>query len=54
MDELAKVMAGEGCLQAYNLDGGASVYCYYQGEYLISFTKNRKISDMICVGEISN
>ena len=52
MDELAKVMEEAGCLQAYNLDGGASVYCYFQGEYLVSFTKNRKISDMICVGEI--
>lgn len=52
MDELAKVMAGEGCKQAYNLDGGASVYCYYKGDYLVSFTTNRKISDMICVGEI--
>ena len=51
MDELAKVMSEEGCVQAYNLDGGASVYCYYQGEYLVSFTKNRKISDMVCVGE---
>ena len=52
MDELAKIMAEEGCVQAYNLDGGASVYGYYSGDFLVSFTTNRKISDMICVGEI--
>lgn len=52
MDELARVMADEGCKQAYNLDGGASVYCYYDGNYPVSFSTNRKISDMICISEI--
>lgn len=54
MDELAKVMSDAGCKQAYNLDGGASVYCYYNyfSDYVVSFSGNRKISDMICVGEI--
>ena len=52
MDELAKLMSDAGCKQAYNLDGGASVYGYYDGEVTVSFDKNRKISDIICVGEI--
>ncbi len=52
MDELAKVLSKAGCQQAYNLDGGASVYGYFDGELLVSFPGNRKISDIICVGEV--
>lgn len=52
MDVMAKVLSDAGCKQAYNLDGGASVYGYYDGELLVSFSGNRSISDIICVGEI--
>ncbi len=52
MDEMAKILSNAGCKQAYNLDGGASVYGYYDGEMLVSFEGNRSISDIICVGEV--
>ena len=32
--ELAEIMAGYGCINAGNLDGGASSDMYYRGEYL--------------------
>ncbi|MBQ8288213.1 MAG: phosphodiester glycosidase family protein [Clostridia bacterium] len=52
MDEMAKILSNAGCKQAYNLDGGASVYGYYDGEMLVSFEGERTISDIICVGEV--
>lgn len=52
MDELAKLLSDAGCKQAYNLDGGTSVYGYYDGEMTVYFDKYRKISDIICVGEV--
>ena len=52
MDELAKLLSDAGCKQAYNLDGGTSVYGYYDGAMKVYFDKYRKISDIICVGEI--
>ena len=52
MDELAKLLSDAGCKQAYNLDGGTSVYGYYDGKMTVYFDKYRKISDIICVGEI--
>ncbi|MBQ8382671.1 MAG: phosphodiester glycosidase family protein [Clostridia bacterium] len=51
MDEMAKILSDAGCKRAYNLDGGASVYGYYDGEMLVSFEGERTISDIICVGE---
>lgn len=51
MDEMAKILSDAGCKQAYNLDGGASVYGYFDGDMLVSFSGNRTISDIICVGE---
>lgn len=32
LDELAELMRGLGCQEAYNLDGGASVTMYFKGE----------------------
>lgn len=52
MDELAKLLSEAGCKQAYNLDGGASVYGYFDGDMLVSFEGERAISDIICVGEV--
>ena len=52
LSEMARVLSEAGCKQAYNLDGGASVYSYYNGEMLVEFSGQRKISDIICVGEI--
>ena len=52
LDVLAQILSDAGCKQAYNLDGGASVYSYYNGEMLVSFGSQRKISDIICIGEI--
>ncbi|MBO5779422.1 MAG: phosphodiester glycosidase family protein [Clostridia bacterium] len=52
LDALAKILSEAGCKQAYNLDGGTSVYGYYDGEMTVYFDKYRKISDIICIGEI--
>jgi exopolysaccharide biosynthesis protein len=52
LSEVARVLSEAGCKQAYNLDGGASVYSYYDGEMLVEFSGQRKISDIICIGEI--
>ena len=52
MEVLAQIMSEAGCKQAYNLDGGASVYSYYDGKMLVEFNDKRKLCDIICVGEI--
>lgn len=52
MDTMAKILSDAGCKQAYNLDGGSSVYGYFDGEMLVSFDGKRSISDIICVGEV--
>lgn len=56
LDVLAKIFEEYGCVCAYNLDGGASVYSYYNGEKLVVVSNSngskRSISDMICIGEI--
>lgn len=52
LDELAKLLSDAGCKQAYNLDGGTSVYGYHDGKMTVCFDKYRKISDIICIGEI--
>ncbi len=51
LDVMAKILSDAGCKQAYNLDGGASVYGYFDGNMLVSFSGNRSISDIICIGE---
>ena len=55
LEALAKIMTDHGCVLAYNLDGGASVYAGYNGEQLFSVKNqngsNRLICDIICVGE---
>lgn len=51
IEEMAKVLSNAGCKQAYNLDGGASVYGYFDGQMLVSFSGERVISDIICIGE---
>lgn len=56
LDVLAQICADHGCVSAYNLDGGASVYSYYNGKKLVVVSNasgsKRSISDIICVGEI--
>lgn len=52
LSEMARILSEAGCKQAYNLDGGASVYGYYDGEMLVEFSGKRKISDIICIGEV--
>lgn len=56
LDLLAKIMEEYGCVSAYNLDGGASVYAYYGDEKLVEISNQggskRSISDLICIGEI--
>ncbi len=51
IEEMAKVLSNAGCKQAYNLDGGASVYGYFDGQMLVFFSGERVISDIICIGE---
>lgn len=56
LDALAKICEEYGCVSAYNLDGGASTYSYYNGKKLVVVSNSngtkRSISDMICIGEI--
>lgn len=48
MSELAEIMANEGCLLAYNLDGGKSSAMVYQGNYINQPVEGgRTISDII-------
>lgn len=43
---MAQFMADQGCLQAYNLDGGDSAQMWFNGEYYSRVT-NRTLSDII-------
>ncbi|MGM9636728.1 MAG: phosphodiester glycosidase family protein [Eubacteriales bacterium] len=58
LPEAGLLMEKLGCLQAYNMDGGDSVYCYFDGEILrqnwdrADDDNARKIYDIICVGEV--
>lgn len=58
LPEVGLLMEELGCLQAYNMDGGDSVYCYFEGEILrqnwdrADDDNARKIYDIICVGEV--
>lgn len=52
---LSKLMNRLGCKQAYNLDGGASTYGYFNGRLLRNSDPGkppRLIYDVICVGEV--
>lgn len=52
--ELAKLMYGFGCTEAYNLDGGGSAMMTYDGELINSPWKNgREASDIIYIGEVN-
>lgn len=48
LSELAAIMQKEGCLTAYNLDGGGSSSMLYAGEYVNKST-GRDISDIIYI-----
>lgn len=50
MSELAAIMADEGCLTAYNLDGGCSAMMVYEDEYVNIPDRGREISDIIYIG----
>ncbi|MBQ8967971.1 phosphodiester glycosidase family protein [Ruminococcus sp.] len=50
LSELAAIMADEGCLSAYNLDGGCSAMMIYEGELVNVPDKGRNISDIIYIG----
>lgn len=50
MSELAAIMSDEGCLTAYNLDGGCSSMMVYEGEYVNIPDRGRDISDIIYIG----
>ncbi|MGM9679869.1 MAG: phosphodiester glycosidase family protein [Eubacteriales bacterium] len=58
LPEVGLLMESLGCLQAYNMDGGDSTYCYFEGEILrqnwdrADDDNARKIYDIICVGEV--
>ena len=48
ISELAVLMQREGCLAAFNLDGGGSATMYFDGEYINKST-GREISDIIYI-----
>ena len=48
LSELAAIMAKEGCVTAYNLDGGGSASMVYEGEY-VNQSSSRDISDIIYI-----
>ncbi len=53
--ELATIMSEEGCMLAYNLDGGKSSAMYADGEYVNQPTDGgREVSDIIYITEASD
>lgn len=53
MNQLAALMQEEGCLTAYNLDGGKSAVMVYDGKQVSQpIGAGRTISDMIYIGEV--
>lgn len=51
ISELAAIMAGEGCMLAYNLDGGKSAEMYFDGQTVNQPDGGgRSISDIIYIG----
>ena len=51
LSELAAIMSDEGCVTAYNLDGGCSAMMVYEGELVNIPDRGREISDIIYIGE---
>ena len=52
LKELAQLMRSLGCVQAYNLDGGASAHMYWKTDILNNPSKGgRAISDIIYVAK---
>lgn len=52
MTEMAQIMANEGCLSAYNLDGGKSSAMFYNGSYVNKlYEGGRDVSDIVYIGE---
>jgi exopolysaccharide biosynthesis protein len=52
LSELAQIMSDEGCLTAYNLDGGKSAAMVFDGEYVNQPSEGgRTISDIVYIGE---
>lgn len=52
LNELAQIMADEGCRTAYNLDGGKSASMVYKNDYVNQPSQGgREISDIIYIGE---
>lgn len=56
MTQLAQIQQALGCKAAYNMDGGDSTQAYF-GDVVIresaSREEQRKLSDLICIGEVS-
>lgn len=56
MDGLAEIQHQLGCKAAYNMDGGDSTQAYFMDTVIRESEKRdvqRKLSDIICVGEVS-
>ena len=52
LSELAALMESLGCVQAFNLDGGASAHFYWNGQVVSSPSGGgREISDIIYVAK---
>lgn len=47
LSELSYIMQSEGCVQAYNLDGGNSTGLIFDGEYINQPLEDRKITDIL-------
>ena len=55
MSELAQIMANEGCILAYNLDGGKSSAMVFQNQYVNQPADGgRDISDIIYLTAAQN
>ena len=51
IEELASIFEDLGCIQAYNLDGGASSVMAFNGQLITQQSKVRKLPDIILVTE---
>lgn len=51
LSELAQIMAHEGCISAYNLDGGKSSGMVFKGSYINEpVSGGREVSDIVYIG----
>lgn len=56
MTQLAQIQQALGCKAAYNMDGGDSTQAYFGDDIIRESAKReeqRKLSDLICIGEVS-